>query len=95
MPEIDNNHIHAFHLFVIQSEKRNELYDFLKSNNIYSQVHYILVSNQPYYIERYGNKNFPVAENYYRKALSLPMYHSLTTADQDKVIGAVRQFYGR
>ena len=38
---------HAYHLYVIRSKKRKELYDFLKQNKIYAQVHYIPVHQHP------------------------------------------------
>ncbi len=94
-PKTLKDTLHAFHLFVIQSEKRDQLYEFLKTKNIFTQVHYIPVPMHPYYINRYGRKNLPNVEAYYQKALSLPMYHALTSENQDKVIAAVRQFYER
>ncbi|MFZ4405411.1 MAG: UDP-4-amino-4,6-dideoxy-N-acetyl-beta-L-altrosamine transaminase [Pseudobdellovibrionaceae bacterium] len=84
---------HAFHLFVIQTDKRNDLYEFLKKNNIYLQVHYMPVHTQPYYVERYGTYSLPCAEKYYSKALSLPMYHGLQQDDQARVIETLKKFY--
>src|SRR5205823_1757768 len=40
---------HAYHLYVIQVAHRRELYDFLKTKQIYAQVHYIPVHRMPYY----------------------------------------------
>ena len=86
---------HAYHLFVIRTEKRRELYDFLKLKNIYAQVHYIPVHQQPYYVSRYGKQSHSEAENYYRECLSIPMYQSLSDDDQAKVIEAIREFFGK
>jgi UDP-4-amino-4,6-dideoxy-N-acetyl-beta-L-altrosamine transaminase len=83
---------HAFHLFVIQVDCRKELYEHLKSLDIFAQVHYIPVHKQPYYIERYGDQNFPIAEEYYQKCLSLPMYPSLSFDEQDFVIQTILNF---
>lgn len=84
---------HAFHLYVIRTNRRKELYDFLKTQSIYPQVHYIPIHSQPYYKERYGSINLPMAESYYQEALSLPMYHALTEEDQMRVISAVNSFF--
>ena len=70
--------LNAYHLFVIQTENRKELYEFLKENEIYSQVHYIPVYKHPYYQKNgFGNLRLNQAESYYSKALSLPMFQSM------------------
>lgn len=69
----------AYHLFVIQTDERKTLYDTLKDNDIYTQVHYLPVYKHPYY-QRNGFKEVKLsfAENYYNKALSLPMFHEMS-----------------
>lgn len=86
------NITHAFHLYIIQVEKRKELYDFLRQNNIFSQVLYIPAHIMPYY-KQLGWKqgDMPVAEEYYSKCLALPMFPSLTEQEQDWVIAKVKE----
>jgi UDP-4-amino-4,6-dideoxy-N-acetyl-beta-L-altrosamine transaminase len=84
---------HAYHLYVVRSERRLELYQFLKDNSVHCQIHYIPVHQQPYYLERYGKKSLPVAENFYQECLSLPMFPSLTLEQQDKVIRLLKEFH--
>ncbi len=92
-PFIADNTYHAYHLYIILVENRKGLYDYLRKNGIYAQVHYIPVHLQPYY-RRLGWKNgdLPVAEEYYEKALSLPMYPTLTDDEQNYVIDKVLEF---
>ncbi len=87
---------HAYHLFVIEVEKRLELYNFLRERKIYAQVHYIPVHLQPYY-KQFGWKrgDMPVAERYYDHCLSLPMYPALTDEEQEYVITQVLDFVQR
>jgi UDP-4-amino-4,6-dideoxy-N-acetyl-beta-L-altrosamine transaminase len=84
---------HAFHLFIIRTSKRKELYDFLKSKNIFCQVHYIPVHTMPYY-KSLGFKqgDFPLAELYYDECLSLPMYPGLLDEEQTYVIEMIKSF---
>lgn len=83
----------AHHLFVIEVEKRKELYDFLRENGIYAQIHYIPVHTLPYYQEiGYGNADLTNAENYYKHCISLPMYPTLKDNEQDFVIEKVLNF---
>ena len=81
---------HAFHLYVIQYGKRLELYNELRKKSIFAQVHYIPVHYQPYY-RRLGWKkgDFPQAEAYYERCLSLPMYPALTDEQQEYVIETI------
>lgn len=93
LPQVSEGAVHAYHLYVILTERRKELYEFLKAQNIFCQVHYLPVYRHPYYSIRYGSQSFPVSEDYYEKCLSLPMFHSLTDGEQGRVISAVRSFY--
>lgn len=83
----------AWHLYVIQvpPEQRLAVYERLKAAGIHTQIHYIPVHTQPYYRSLgFNTGDFPVAEHYYAGALSLPMYFSLTDAEQDRVIGVLQ-----
>jgi UDP-4-amino-4,6-dideoxy-N-acetyl-beta-L-altrosamine transaminase len=85
---------HAYHLYVILVEDRKSLYDYLRTQNILAQVHYIPVHMLPYY-RGLGHKagNCPKAETYYQRCLSLPMYPTLTDKELDYVIEKVIGFY--
>lgn len=84
---------HAYHLYVIQVANRKGLYDYLRTKNIFAQVHYIPTHTMPYY-QALGNKkgDMPIAENYYEQCLSLPMYPTLTNEEQDYVIDCVLNY---
>jgi len=69
----------------------------LRREGIGSQVHYIPVPLQPYYRRRYGFKpgDFPRAEKYYARALSLPMYPELERSDCERVIKSLKKALNR
>lgn len=84
---------HAYHLYVIEVDNRKELYDHLREAKIYTQIHYIPVHMQPYYQAQGHQKGMaPVAEKYYERCLSLPMYPTLTDEEQDYVIQTIKHF---
>jgi UDP-4-amino-4,6-dideoxy-N-acetyl-beta-L-altrosamine transaminase len=87
---------HAYHLYVIQVANRRGLYEYLRTKNILAQVHYVPVHRMPYY-EKLGWKagDFPHAEAYYARCLSLPLYPTLTDEEQAYVIDCVREFTTR
>lgn len=86
----------SWHLFVLQlphSQWRKDLFTFMRSKNILVNVHYIPVHTQPYY-QRLGfdAQLCPNSLDYYSRALSIPMYHSLSDEDQHFVIEVVEEF---
>ncbi|MDO7853452.1 UDP-4-amino-4,6-dideoxy-N-acetyl-beta-L-altrosamine transaminase [Hymenobacter convexus] len=84
---------HAYHLYVIQVAHRRELYDFLKTKQIFAQVHYIPVHRMPYYeAQGWRAGDFPLAEEYYAHCLSIPMFPTLTDEEQDYVVACIREF---
>lgn len=85
---------HAYHLYIIQTEKRLELYNFLKSKNVFPQVHYIPVHLMPYYKSLgWKSGDMPLAEKYYSGGLSIPMYPGLTDEEQGYVIETIKDFF--
>jgi len=80
----------ALHLYSIQVENRREVFMSLQSQGIGVNVHYIPVHLQPDF-RQFGFEPgmFPVAENYYRRALSLPMYAALDEISQSTVNAAM------
>lgn len=86
------NHESAWHLYAIQlkaplDKTRKEVFDFLRHENIGVNVHYIPIHLQPYY-QGLGFKegNFPQAEHFYNRVLSLPIYPDLTLEQQDHIV---------
>lgn len=89
----------SWHLYVVQidshktSTTRKAVFDGLRAANIGVQIHYIPVHTQPYYKAIGFNRgDFPVAESYYQQAISLPMYPTLTDAEQQRVVATLRGF---
>jgi perosamine synthetase len=94
----------VFHLYVLQidfdaiEKTRAEVMKKLASAKIGTQVHYIPVHLQPYYQKNLGYRpgDFPNAETYYSRALSIPLYPKMTDEQVDYVIGNILGLkYGR
>ena len=71
--------------------KHKETIISLRSQGIFAQVHYIPVHLQPYY-QNLGFKqgDFPNAEHYYHRVISLPLYPQLSKQEQDYIIEQVK-----
>lgn len=89
----------AWHIYMIQLNLerlkvgRREIFEALKAENIGVNVHYIPVHLQPYYQKRFGYclGDFPKAENYYSRAITLPIFPKMSDKDIDDVIVAVKK----
>ena len=85
---------HAYHLYVLEVEKRLELYNFLREHKIFAQIHYIPCHLMPYYRRKnWKEGDMPNAEQYYKGCISLPMYPTLTDEEQSCVIDKIKLFY--
>ena len=91
--DLPNGTYNAHHLFIIEVENRKEMYDFLHSNGILAQIHYVPVHTMPYYKSiGYSEADLRNAEKYYSKCISLPMYPTLSNEEQNFVIEQVNHF---
>jgi len=86
----------ALHLYVIllrdgSGKLRRQVFDILRAGGVGVNVHYIPVHLHPDFA-RYGFRegDFPVAEDYYRRALSLPMFPGLSEEQRCRVVGLLR-----
>lgn len=85
---------HAYHLYIIEVENRVGLYNYLREQKIFAQIHYIPCHLMPYYRDLgWKEGDNPKSENYYKHCISLPMYPTLTEDEQDFVIESVFNFY--
>lgn len=96
LPLEDEGFKNAFHLYVIRTKKRNELYEFLKNEKIFCQVHYIPVYLHPFYQQNgYRNVKCDVMEKVYSECLSLPIYPTLEEPDQERVVACIIRFFNQ
>ena len=88
----------CFHLYVLLldfekiGKPRKQVMDELKQKGIGTQVHYIPVNSQPYYVKNYGeysHNNYPATELYYQKCLSIPLYPKMSDDDVEYVVKAI------
>ncbi len=88
----------GLHLYVIRlqldkiGKTHRQVFEALRELGIGVNLHYIPVHTQPYYQRMgLGSGDFPEAERYYAEAISLPMFQTMTEAQQDEVIAALRK----
>lgn len=86
----------GLHLYVIRLQldkialTHKEVFDALRDKGIGVNLHYIPVHTQPYYKKMgFRDGDFPESEQYYREAISIPMFHSMTYTQQDEVVSTL------
>ena len=94
---IDSNPVWHIYMIQVNLEKlkvdRREIFEALRAENIGVNVHYIPIHLQPYYRKRFGYYlgDFPKAENYYSRAITLPVFPKMSDKDIDDVVAAVKK----
>lgn len=85
---------HVYHLYVVQSERRDELREWLGSKGIATGIHYpIPIHLQSAYAHLgHSEGDFPITEAYARRTLSLPMFPELAKEQIEYVAEAIHQF---
>ena len=88
----------GLHLYVIRlqldkiGKTHRQVFEALRELGIGVNLHYIPIHIQPHYQRMgFGSGDFPEAERYYAEAISLPMFQTMTQAQQDEVIAALRK----
>jgi len=84
---------HVYHLFVIRTNERESLQDYIGRNGISTSIQYpIPIHKQPYYMSVGQNRSLPVTEKLAKEIVSLPMYPELSLEEIRKIINSVKEF---
>lgn len=88
----------AYHLYCVRYNFENapltkiELFEKFRENDIFLQLHYIPINQQPYYMNLgYNPLDTPMMQRYYHEVFSLPLYPTLQSHEQDRVISLVHE----
>lgn len=88
---------HAYHLYVIRLKgeklinKRKQIFDALQKKGIGVQIHYIPIPMQPFYKKLgYQFKKYPEAVNYYNRAISIPLFPTISRDQQIHVVNTIK-----
>ena len=97
--KVSKNFYSSYHLFIIKLDIKykklhSKFFNYLRSKNIFVNLHYLPIHLQPFYRERgFKKKQFPVAEEYSETALSIPIYPNLKRKEQIKIINIIKFFF--
>lgn len=96
-PYIQQDSMHAYHLYTISVPKRDQLMKYLADNKIQTGIYYPLPLHQQKSLHNLGYKkrDFPITESLSKEILSLPIYPELQKKQQDYIIEHIASFFNK
>ncbi|MGN7811289.1 DegT/DnrJ/EryC1/StrS family aminotransferase [Flavobacterium sp. 22076] len=88
--DLSNNHV--FHLFVIRTEKREKLQEYLAQHNIQTVIHYPVPPHKQKAFPDWNTLSFPITEKIHNEVLSLPMSPVLTESEVDFIVAVLNRY---
>ena len=94
LPIVRDGATHTWHQFVIKSDYRDELIEYLDDKGIGTIIHYPIPPHlsEAYRYLGFTEGAFPITEEYAKTVLSIPMYNGMIKEEQDYVIKAINEF---
>jgi len=88
---------HIYHLFIIETDRRNEMQKHLSAAGIHTNIHYPIPIHLQKAYKDLGHKegDFPHAERAAKRMLSLPMFSELTNAQINRVADSIKEFFDK
>ena len=97
LPNRPKNEIHAMHLYVIESDERDELLNYLRKQGIGASLHYQLpIHRHRAYSRRLrGCENLPITNKLYDKILTLPLYPEIEMETIEKIAASIIKYFSK
>ena len=94
LPQIRDGATHIWHQFVINTERRDELIEYLNDKGIGTIIHYPIPPHlsEAYQYLQMQEGCLPITEKYAKSVLSIPLYNGMTEEEQNRVIEAINYF---
>ena len=94
LPKYEDIESSSYHLFILRiKENRDNFFNYLRSNNIFCQLHYIPIYRHPFYQKfNYDIQELKNSETYYKQALSIPIHQKLSDNEINYIINCVNEF---
>ena len=94
LPEIINgkSDSHVWHLFVIRTERRDELKEYLERNGVQTLIHYPIPPHKQACYKDLNNLKFEITEKIHKEVLSLPISPVIDKNDLLRVVDLLNKF---
>lgn len=92
LPYVANRESHVWHLFVVRTENRNDLASHLKNAGVETLIHYPIAPHKQVAYTGKLDVSLPITERIHEEVLSLPISHTMTESDINRVIEAINAY---
>ena len=92
LPKVASLENHVFHLFVIRTENRDKLQQYLLQNNIETVIHYPIPPHKQKALKEWNNLSFPISEKIHNEVLSLPISPVMTDDEVSFIIEILNNY---
>ncbi|QWI52125.1 DegT/DnrJ/EryC1/StrS family aminotransferase [Bacillus mycoides] len=94
LPVVENGDrkSHVWHLFIIKTENRASLQQFLQENGIQTMIHYPIPPHKQEAYQEWSNLSYPITENMHEQVLSLPISPVISMEEVEKIIEKINQY---
>lgn len=92
LPLVEHENNHVWHLFVIRTQKRDELQKYLLDNGIQTLIHYPISPHKQQAYKEWNNDSYPISEQIHDEVLSLPISGVQSLEDTKKIAQVLNEF---
>ncbi len=93
LPQLKNENNHVWHLFVIRTNRRDELQKYLLGNKIQTLIHYPLAPHKQEAYKEWKNESYPISEQIHSEVLSLPIGSHLALENIEHIVKVINEFH--
>lgn len=92
VPKVNDYDAHAFHIFPILAEKRDELQKYLTENGVQTIIHYPIPPHKQECYKEWNDRSYPITERLANQELSLPISPVITDEEVNEVIRLINEW---
>lgn len=95
LPQLHSDATHVYHLYVVRTERRDELQEYLMEKGVGTLIHYPIPPHlqEAYSSLGYNKGDFPIAEEIANTCLSLPLWPGMSSEQIDVVVSSIKSFF--
>ena len=94
LPTVSSEESHVWHIFVVRTNNRGKLAEFLKERGIQTNIHYPIPPHQQKAYSEYEGDSYPITEQIHKQVLSIPINPVLSQQDVQYIITCLNQYKG-
>ena len=92
LPTVSSEESHVWHIFVVRTNNRDKLAEFLKERGIQTNIHYPIPPHQQKAYSEYDGDSYPITEQIHKQVLSIPISPVLSQQDVQYIIACLNQY---